>query len=388
MLRYLIVNSVHSLKAFLTTNQKEYIDFNLETDKFDKIREYSIFLSHLLDILFLLLQNLLSSHVDNYRDDLVIENIVELILVLINTLYDFLNKNDFSYKTSMLTEIIQILFEKALFTLKEISKFNTTIKLNFERILEKISERPNFKGGMLFILNFLFNVVNNDYTIETFLEIIKKTQTNPKVDCYYNLETINNQIVKIGHFADKKNFIDYLVDVAINTNNEWISLNAAKLLTSINRASSVKGRDRIYEKVVESVMDSFNKSLNNVNKVDINILQEKEIENFIPTLDVLYRTLRFVVQLLRTEYKFLFIFHDITLSYTQLFKKLYEYVYKVVISQEYFSSNFEFFNVFLENNQTKKLKAKVFEMIELVIESLSVLMDNKKGFYETSNFFV
>ena len=91
-LRYLIVNTVQSVRVLLSNDSKTFLETKCDIDKFNRTKEYIIFLYHLLDILFLLLRYLLSSHVDNYRDDLVIESIVYLIIYLINNLFSFSSK--------------------------------------------------------------------------------------------------------------------------------------------------------------------------------------------------------------------------------------------------------------------------------------------------------
>ena len=92
-LRYLIVNTVHSLKSLLSTDIKEFQDNASDNEKNQKIKEYSTFLFYLYDTLSILLINLLSSHVDNYRDNNVIDNTVNLLVFLMNYLLDIFSFN-------------------------------------------------------------------------------------------------------------------------------------------------------------------------------------------------------------------------------------------------------------------------------------------------------
>ena len=275
-LRYLIVNTVYSLKHFLSIESKYNIDSKLEFEKTQHLKEYSIFLYHILDILFILLRNLLSSHVDNYRDDLVIENLVYLLLEVINFLYEIYELNCLSFKSFFITEYIQKLLEKGLEVFKEICKFNTTIKRNFEKILEKIAEKPSYKGAMLYLLTFIISSVNNEYTLEDFVEIFKKIQKVPNVDILYELETnVRNQVVRIGNFCDGKNFLEYCVEIAIYSNNQWIVKNIANFFIMLLKSNINQTKEKLYDKIYEYLYTSLISAFNNVNKIELKLVEDK-----------------------------------------------------------------------------------------------------------------
>jgi hypothetical protein len=289
-LRYLIVNTVNSLKFLLSSDLGGYVEnskSDSESEKFTKIKEYSIFLYHLYDILSTLLRHLLSSHVDNYRDNVVIDSSISLLITLINYLCEiysvdrstsntlspfYENSNCYVY----IVEPLQKLFESVLTTLREICKFNTTIKLNFEKIVERIAEKPSNKGAMIYILNFMFNMVNNEYTIETFIEIFRKVQKQPPNDVYFELESnIKNQTVRIGHLAEEKYFLQYLMDIALNSSNYWILSNTANLLISIKRIYVNKNRAKVYEQVCDYLNNHIINISSKIVKVNYSILQSK-----------------------------------------------------------------------------------------------------------------
>lgn len=283
-LRYLIVNTVHSVKVLLSNDSKTYHETKCEIDKYSRTKEYIIFLYHLLDILFLLLRYLLSSHVDNYRDDLVIESVVYLIISLINNFYEYYNYCEINNKSIYLSELLQKLFEKSLECFKEICKFNTTIKLNFEKIFEKLSENPSNKGSMLYLLSFIFNVVTNEYTLETFQDILKKVQKKPVIDIYYDLESNIKSNIRIGNLAEDQNFLQYVVKVGVNSNNMWLINNCVLFLNSVQKsredssASKEKGHhDKIHDKVNEYLKESLENAWNKISKVKTYLLMEEKV---------------------------------------------------------------------------------------------------------------
>lgn len=287
-LRYLIVNTVHSLKSLLSNDMREFVDVKNEADKSLKIKEYSIFLFHLYDILSILLTNLLSSHVDNYRDNIVIESTVGLLITLINYLFDaysldkstltntYLDTINVTPSATYSIQYVQKLFEKTLHTFKEICKFNTTIKLNFEKIFEKLSEKPSNKGALVYILNFMFSVVNNEYTIEAFIDILRKTQKMPVIDVYNDLESnLKFNTIRVGHVSDNMTFLQYIVDACVSSNNPWLEKISSQLLLSIQRSYVNKTKDKIFEQICDFLLNSLNNSFNKTAKVNMSILEDK-----------------------------------------------------------------------------------------------------------------
>lgn len=344
-----------------------------ECDKFLLLKDYSIFLFHLFDILSILLKNLLSSHVDNYRDNIVIENTVSLLIILINYLVDIYSNDKINtsfsnlnfYENSnlylLVVEYVQKLFENVLEAFREICKFNTTIKLNFEKILEKIAEKPSNLTPMVYILNFMFNVVNNEYTIETFLDFLRKVQKQPQTDVYNELETNIKQSMKIGHYSDEKNLIQFLVELGINSNNDFMITNIAGLLISVQKAD-MKGKTN--EQLCEYLISHINNFFSKISKLNIALLEEKEIDNFIPNIENIYRTIRFILIFIKSEFKFIYIFHDISEVFLKIFIYFNDYLLK---------SN---------ENENKKLKNSVLDLINLLMDNFIVICDSKEGFYK------
>lgn len=305
-MRYLIINTVNSLKALLSTNIRHQSELKNDCDKYKKIKEYSILLSNLYEILGVLLKNLLSSHVDNYRDSAIIDYTINLIIILTNYLYENsrsnatnnaakeanLNSNPNSNdnqnenenfvfgeenNNSYVIEYLQNLLQNALNTFKEMCKFNTSIKLSFERILEKLAEKPSNKGPMIYVLNFMLNVVNNEYTIETFVEHFRKTQKKLLVDVYNEIEyNIKAHPVRLSNLFEEKNLIKYVIEIGTNCENEWIVENAAKFLLSMQRCYVTKAKENLYQEISEALISSLNSTFNKITKIEcLTILNEK-----------------------------------------------------------------------------------------------------------------
>jgi len=303
---------VNSLKSLLSTSVILQGEAKNDCEKYKKIKEYSILLSNLYEILAILLKNLLSSHVDNYRDSCIIDQTINLIIILTNYLYenfsiysvnnsfkdsnlnnsnhDLNNTNssnnnfnglNFSFEENNsslnIIEYLQNLLLNALNTFKEMCKFNTSIKLSFEKILEKVAEKPSNKGPMIYILNFMLNVVSNEYTIETFIENFRKTQKRMLVDVYNDIEyNIKANPVRLCHLFEEKNFIKYIIEIGTSCENEWIVENAAKFLLAIQRCYVTKSKENLYQEISEALISSLNNTFNKISKIEcLTILNEK-----------------------------------------------------------------------------------------------------------------
>lgn len=297
----MIINTVNSLKSLLTTNIRNQGELKNDCDKYKKIKEYSILLTNLYEILGILLKNLLSSHVDNYRDSSIIDQTINLIILLANYLYEnysnfssmkFSKENNLQINNNEINplvntfeennsyniiEYLQNLLQNTLNTFKEMCKFNTSIKLSFERILEKVAEKPSNKGPMIYVLNFILNVVTNEYTIETFIENFRKTQKRLSVDVYNDIEyNIKANPVRLSNLFEERNFIKYAIEIGTSCENEWIVENAAKFLLTLKRCYVSKAKENLYQEISEALISSLNSAFNKISKFEcLSILNEK-----------------------------------------------------------------------------------------------------------------
>ena len=106
----------------------------------------SNFLYYLYDILTILINNLLSSHVDNYRDEEIIEHLLSNISSCFSFLISIYTLDEKIFKIGAnlykIVNSVQNLFNKCLELLHEFCQFNTTIKLEFREIIDKILSVP------------------------------------------------------------------------------------------------------------------------------------------------------------------------------------------------------------------------------------------------------
>ncbi len=302
----MIINTVNSLKSLLNANVRNQGEIKNDCDKYKKIKEYSILLTHLYELLGILLKNLLSSHVDNYRDSCIIDCTINLIIHITNFLYENysgysyikgsrevnLNNNDNelnpitdSYEENNncnIIEYLQNLLQNTLNTFKEMCKFNTSIKLNFEKILEKVSEKPSNKGPMIYVLNFMLNIVTNEYTIETFIDHFRKFQKRLPVDVYNDIEfNIKANPIRLSNLFEDRNFIKYAIEIGTSCENEWIVENSAKFLLTLKRCYISKTKENMYQEISEALISSLNSAFNKISKIEcLSILNEKVIKIF------------------------------------------------------------------------------------------------------------
>ena len=87
---------------------------------------------------------------------------------------------------------------------------------------------------MIYILNFMLNIVNNEYTIETFVENFKKPQKNLTIDFYNDLEyNIKANSVKLSYIFEDKSFIKYVIEIGLSSESEWLVDNCANFLLTL-----------------------------------------------------------------------------------------------------------------------------------------------------------
>jgi hypothetical protein len=103
-----------------------------------------------------------------------------------------------------------------------------------------------------------------------------KIQKQPVLDIFTELESSNKEhCLKVGYFCEEKSFINYLIEVGINSNNEWITSNCANLLLSIKRSYIDKSKGKIFEEIIDFILNFLNETFNKISKVNATILEEK-----------------------------------------------------------------------------------------------------------------
>ena len=437
-LKYLIVNTTQSLKYYLNKHDKlinddnnsnnfnntlndyyysgiknKNIERNLNKnennffiDKYARIKQYSILLSNCFDIYSLILNNLLSSHVDHFRDDIIIQSNVKCLIITFNFLYEIystdlkINSNDFS-----ILNVIQNLFESSLNNFRQICMFNTTIKLNFKKIVEEIIQNPKNILAMIYLLNFMFVTVNNEYTIENFVDYLKK-DLNKKIFINNNENNNNNfteeidylnkvfdenynNNMKIINFKsltnvfNKKKILHYIINIGLNTNNDFLIVNIAQILLVIYRRYLDKDKLDICEEITDIIKSNLDKIYNKICNINSFALEnDKDYELYIPDLESMVKTLKFLIVMIKSDYKFLFIFKEITKSYLKCFKYFKEYIINLINNNIIVNNNTTNNEPNSNNNNNeweKHLNDTIFDIIFLLLESFNILMDSKRN---------
>jgi hypothetical protein len=74
-----------------------------------------------------------------------------------------------------------------------------------------------------------------------------------------------------------------------------------------------------------------------------------------------------MIYLLKSEYKFLYIFHDITDIYLKIYSYFMEYIQTT-------------------KGRNNKLTSTAIDIIDLLIDSFIIMCDNQEGFYNYSKY--
>ena len=364
-LRYLVINSVNAVSSAIESGG--------EGNKIEVINTNSLLLSYVMKILSTLLSNLLSSHVDNYRDNEVIEKIVEVIVDCVNFLFEVYSGETFDDEDSKvdIVENVQKMFNAALGTFREICKFNTTIKLSFKKLLDMLIDESSNKLGMMYLFNFMLNNVNSEYTIEAFVEHLTKIQKKQGLDLFNEIESNFQTVIKYSDFIENKNILQFIIDIATSSNNDFLVLQCAQVLLCVYKRYNGRNKLNVYEEITEKILSKLNLSFNKIAKINFFLLEEKDIESFLPDFESIVRILKFLMVFIKSDYKFLFILHDVALYYTKLFSH-----FKSYIVQKEFP---------IVNELQRNLSAVIFDIVFLILEGLSVICDSKRNI--SSKFF-
>ena len=403
-IKYLIINTNFSLKYYLQKHDPKQNEENsqnrINTDtimkdsnddlfinKYEKIKEYSTLLCHTYEIFKNLLSNLLSSHVDHYRDENVIHETVTLILNCINYLFDiYSNTNGNSSNENILESAyyIQNLFESALSAFKQICLFNTTIKLNFKYIIQHLINNPKYKFGMMYLLNFMIHIVNSEHTVENFVDYLTKIIKKPNKEndddsiLFETLDNLNKiKPLSLNRFInqnkDIKNILHYIIEIGIKTNNDYLLYNTAQVLLGIFKRYVGNDSLNVQNNISITILNYLNTSFNQISKVNCNILEEKDYVIYVPELQKMMKILKFLTIFLKSDYKFLFIYHKVTEQYRKIFSFFKEYL------QQNFKIEFnDNLNNIKESVGKTKLKQIIFDILFIVLEGIKVLMDSKR----------
>lgn len=267
---------------------------------------------------------------------------------------------------------LQYLYENILFFIKELLKYNTTIKLSFETIAFKFAESPMNRPGLLILLSLLFKCVKNEHTLEIFLDVIKKKLVPYADDLSSAIEnSYISQVVKLEELAQESCLAKYIVKLGQETNSDFIALMSGQLMSSIMTASYKVEKDlSLHDFLIKSILMEIKNSYEKV-KVSFIFLEDKEIKDLLPNLDELYKNIKYSLTFLQNEYKFVFLFKDISKEYLQIYVNLMDFVYSSVFSKNQFRRS---------SNLHRKMKNKIYELCTLLLNCFNVILDIDVGF--------
>ena len=435
ILKYLIINTVNSLNCLLkkqmykqeegsmnieliniminedsnnyssVTNNTQLLNKNANSilEDNENIIILSNFLYYLYDILALLLNNLLSSHVDNYRD----EDIVDHLLLNISSCFNFLislyslEEKTFKIGQHLYKKInaVQNLFNKSLELLHELCQFNTTIKLRFKDLIDKILSVPENIPSQLFIVNFIFNNNNSEFTIDHFIDAfqqkIEKINSNnannqnnnalysnnfeetlmmEQLENYKN-ESVNLKVI-LSHCDQKiNNFIDYIIIMGIKTNDDFLKQQCAFVILNIFHKFTLKGNTVVFQEIVVKIIKELKLQYESLSKVNCLYFENKDYDIYIPKIRSLLNCLKFITILISSDVKFFFIFHNVVIEYINIFKYVQNYI---------FNKKSGFKNS--SNPKEEQLSNYIYDITLLTLEGFKSLFNNKKNFEERYYF--
>ena len=210
---------------------------------------------------------------------------------------------------------VQNLFNKCLELLHEICQFNTTIKLKFKDIMERILSIPENIPCQLFLVNFILNNNNNEFTIDHFIDAFK--QSPEKINTFVNNQNVNglNNInfeetlmmeqlenaknealslkVILSHCDQKiNNFIDYVIIMGISTNDDFIKQQCALNILSIFHKFTLKGNTEIFQEIVSKIISEIKTQYEYLSKVNCLYFEDKDYDIYIPKIRNLLNCLK------------------------------------------------------------------------------------------------
>ena len=443
ILKYLIINTVNSLNDLLKKQSYNHEEGNLDlsliniiineennsiinsnnnqllnkknttlTEDYENIIMISNFLFYLFDILCDLLNNLLSSHVDHYRDSEVIDQLFSCLNSCFYYLYMFysLDKKTFNIGKGLYKKInaVQNLFNKCLDTLHELCQFNTTIKLRFKDLINNILSIPKNIPCQLYLINFILNNNTNEFTIDHFIDVFQQKYDKINTDNSSNIPGLSNQnsssnianqninfedtlmmeqlenvssdpiSLKLIISHDKKkihSFIDYIINMGMTTNDDFIVQQCAFIILNIFHKFTLQNNIELFQKIVAKIISEIKVQYEFLSKVNCLFFEEKDYEIYLPKIRNLLKSLKFLQILISSDAKFLFIFMDVAVLYTNIFKYAANYIFKK------FDENSKKIS-FNDNPNEAQLCNYINDITLILLEGFKTLFNNKKNFEE------
>ena len=129
-----------------------------------------------------------------------------------------------------------------------------------------IDESSN-KLGMMYLFNFMLNYVNSEYTIEAFVEHLTKIQKKQGLDLFNEIESNFQTVIKYSDFIENKNILQFIIDIATSSNNDFLVLQCAQVLLCVYKRYNGRNKLNVYEEITEKILSKLNLSFNKIAKI-------------------------------------------------------------------------------------------------------------------------
>lgn len=408
VLKYIIVNGAFSLRFFLSQETvisekkvKETVDksesgFDYNYQGVSCIRYLTSILLQIFEICITFSRNLHSSHVDHFRDNIILNNTLDIIVILIDFLSNIYSKNvtetvesevseERYYNISdfhiSIVEDCQVVLYRAMGFMKEIFKFQTTIKLYFEKIIDKLVSSLENKQGVLVLLNFVLNSVRDEFCLEIFMDNITKhyNKVNHNI-CSLLDNNFKEQTILVEDIVRDMNVAEYIISIGIETDNNFLSSLSGSLLISILSSSFIVDpvvsnsiNDSLIFRIINIIRTSFEQLRNSYA-----FMEDKEIEEILPSLQSFVKKLKYLTFLLKSELKFLFIIKNSPI--TDILINSFSYFMDFILSSVFTKNQYRG-----TNDCYRKMKFLIFDIIILIINCFNLLFDTNVG---TANIYI
>ena len=154
----------------------------------------------------------------------------------------------------------------------------------------------------LFIVNFILNNNNNEFTIDHFVDVISQTTEKMDINMLNNqnnnglnninfeetlmleqIENIKNDPISLkvllSHCDQKiNNFIDYIIIMGITTNDDFLKQQCALIILSIFHKFTLKGNIDLFQEIINKIINEIKAQYEYLSKVKCLYFEDKDYD--------------------------------------------------------------------------------------------------------------
>ena len=184
--------------------------------------------------------------------------------------------------------------------------------MRFKDLIDKILSVPENIPSQLFIVNFILNNNNSEFTIDHFIDVFQ--QKFEKINSN-NANSQNNNILYANNFeetlmmeqlenfknesinlkvilshCDQKinNFIDYIIIMGITTNDDFLKQQCAFMILNIFHKFTLKGNTVVFQEIVVKIINELKTQYESLSKVNCLYFENKDYDIYIPKIQILF----------------------------------------------------------------------------------------------------